>query len=186
MKILLKVLIILSVMALVLIPAVGCAGPPGLPGPQGPPGPEGPQGAQGAPGPEGPQGPQGLQGPQGEQGPSGEQVPAGVSMIVAMGTITTAARYFESEVIVSEAYNVTEATWDQWGEYCRITLTGIDYDTSRYVTVVTPIDSSLVSYYVRSDNNQLLVSLVDLKPGLTYGKSITGRFSFVVYEVPEE
>ena len=191
MKILSKVLIILSITAIVLVPAVGCAGPSGPqgpPGPQGLQGPEGPQGSEGPPGPEGPQGPQGPpgpQGPQGEQGLPSETVEAATPEIVAMGTIkTTTTKTRGSEAIVLQGYNVAEATCGG-ARGCSITLTGIDYDSSKYVTVVTPIGKTYVGCYVSFvsfSKNQLQVSVIGGTSGIA--QYFTGRFSFVVYKVP--
>jgi len=148
----------------------GRQAPEGL---EGPPGPEGPQGPQGPPGP---------QGPRGEQGLPSETVEVATPEVVAMGTIrTTKTSGLEAEAVVLQGYNVTEVTWEEGR--CKVTLTGIDYDSSKYVTLVTPIFRSM-SCYVRSERNQLVVYLIDLYPGLTYMEYITGRFSFVVYEVP--
>jgi len=190
MKILYRVLIILSIMAIVLVPAVGCAGPPGPQGAPGLEGLEGPQGSEGPPGPEGPQGsqgPPGPQGPQGEQGLPSETVEAATPEIVAMGTIkTTVTKTGGSEVIVLQGYNVAEATaGGAGGRGCRITLTGIDYDSSKYVTVVTPIGKTYVGCYVSFvsfSKNQLEVSVIGGTSDIV--EYFTGRFSFVVYKVP--
>lgn len=139
--------------------------PTGLQGPQGPPG---PQGLQGPPGPQGPPGTPGADTTQGEQGLPGP------SMVVAMGIISSGGT-------VIQGYNVSEATWDDINERYSITLTGIDYDSSQYVTVITTCSARTACGY-GSVGNKLVVELVNgERDGERGGK---GRFSFVVYQVP--
>lgn len=121
--------------------------------------PAGLQGPQGAPGP---QGEQGLPGPQGGQG---EQGPPGPNMIVAMGVIGHAGSIIQGYNIAKVAYN------PNYIEY-RITLTGIDYDRMRYVTIVTPFTTSL-SCDISSEGGQLVLTFSDPQ-----------AFSFMVCQVP--
>ena len=91
-----------------------------------------------------------------------------------MGTIRISPG---AETVVLQGYNVTEVGWTRATDtyICRITLTGIDYDSSKYVTLVTPIIRPM-NCYVRSERNQLVIYFVDLNP--------SRLFSFAVYEVP--
>ncbi len=177
MKILVKSLIILGIMALLLAPTLSCTGPEAAQGPPGPPGPQGPQGLQGAqgpPGPPGPQGPQGLQGTQGPPGPKSEQGAAGPNIVAAMGMIGV-------DGAVMQGYNITEVTWDETYKCYRITLTGINYDVSQYVTIIQPFRGDVDLSYT-SDDNQLVVTLIQTF-AVTGTTGIKTRFSFVVYEV---
>ncbi len=114
---------------------------------QGPPGPQGPIGPQGEQGPPGLQGHQGERGPQGIEGPAAKpsEQGAGRNMVVAMGFIT-------KQVTIAQGYNINEVIWDSGYERYEITLTDIDYEVSRYVTVVTPKINGMLCGYGSHDN----------------------------------
>ncbi|MFC1906679.1 hypothetical protein ACFLW8_01135 [Chloroflexota bacterium] len=138
---------------------------------QGPPGPQGPIGPQGEPG-------LGLQGPQGERGPQGIEGPAAKpSEQGADGNIVVAMGFITREVTIAQGYNINEVIWDSGYERYVITLTDIDYEVSRYVTVVTPALNGMLCGY-GSHDNKLWVTLS------TGERSAKGNFSFVVYQIP--
>ncbi len=141
--------------------------PTGLQGPAGPQGPIGPPGKQGS---SGPQGLQGERGPQGIEGIAATPNDQRTNMIIAMGFIT-------KEVKVSHGYNINEVIWDSGYERYVITLTDIDYEASRYVTVVTPTINGMQSGY-GSHDNKLWVTLASGE------RRARGNFSFVVYQAP--
>ncbi len=114
----------------------------------------------GAKGEQGPQGDQGIQGIQGERGPN---------MIVAMGNI-------KEDGTIYEGYNVTSVTLD--GGYYVITLTGITYTSSSYVTVVTPSTYLMYHFYTEADG-KLLVGM--RTGGFAF---VPCSFSFMVLECP--
>jgi len=136
------VAIVLAIAALVLAVVL-----PGAPGPVGPEGPQGPTGATG------PTGPTGATGPAGPTGPVG---PAGPNMVVAMGTVTNTGSFQEQE-----ALNVDSVTWNSAQERWEITLGGINYVSSNYVTVVSGVFRTGVSGYANhsSAGGKLLVKM---------------------------
>lgn len=141
--------------------------PTGLQDPAGSQGPIGPQGKQGPPGP---RGPQGERGPQGIEGSAAAARVPGPQWVVAMGFIT-------KEITVSHGYNISEVIWDSGYERYVITLTGIGYEVSRYVTVITPTRTDVQVGYGTHDN-KLWVTL-------NYGERWSrANFSFIVYEIP--
>lgn len=157
-----KVLIaIIGVLLAASVLGFSCAGPPSS---EGPPGPQGP------PGPEGPPGPQGLPGPQGPPDSPGEQAALGYR-VVAMGVVTE-----EGEIV--QGYNVTEVVWDTAQRMYRVTLAGIDYESSRYVTVITPAGHNWSCGYGSRDNQLLVILYAGARA------RERGGFSFIVFQVP--
>jgi hypothetical protein len=155
--------LILAVVAIVLaIAAVVLAVV--LPGVQGPVGPEGLQGPVGATGPTG---------PAGATGPTGPAGPAGPNMVVAMGRVTNTGS-------IPEALNVDSVTWNSAQEQWEITLDGINYVSSNYVTVVSGVFRTGVSGYANhsSVSGKLLVKMF-----ASNGTAIKEGFSFVVFDV---
>jgi hypothetical protein len=144
---------------------------------------KGDKGDTGDTGLQGIQGPQGLQGEQGPVGPQGEQGPQGLpgpSMIVAMGTI-------DKDGTVVQGYNVAGVTLYIPFQYgYEVTLTGITYEPSNYVTLVTPGPaaypgtSNVTGCRFFSSNGKLRVSLLDEN-----GDNVWGLFSFVILAVPQ-
>jgi len=154
------VAIVLAIAALVLAVVL-----PGAPGPVGPEGPQGPTGATG------PTGPTGATGPAGPTGPVG---PAGPNMVVAMGTVTNTGSFQEQE-----ALNVDSVTWNSAQERWEITLGGINYVSSNYVTVVSGVFRTGVSGYANhsSAGGKLLVKMF-----ASNTTPIKEGFSFVVFD----
>ena len=140
-----------------------------LPGAQGPVGPEGPQG------PAGPAGATGPTGPAGPAGPAGPGGPAGPNMVVAMGVVTNTGTIQEQE-----ALNVDSVTWNSAQERWEITLDGINYVSSNYVTVVSGVFRTGVSGYANhsSASGKLLVKMF-----ASNTTPIKEGFSFVVFDV---
>ena len=140
-----------------------------LPGPQGPVGPQGPQGQTGATGPTGPAGATGPAGPAGAAGPAG---PAGPNMIVAMGRVSNTGS-------IAEELNVDSVTWNSAEERWEITLDGINYVSSSYVTVVSGVFRTGVSGYTNhsSVSGKLLVKMF-----ASNATPIKEGFSFVVFD----
>lgn len=103
-----------------------------------------------------------LTGPQGEPGPN---------MIVAMANI-------EPDGTINDGYNVTHVTY-AYGAYF-ITLTGIDYDCSSYVTLAT-LGLSNIARAVQTScfSNELTVHIKD-----SAGNPVQDFFHFVVLKVP--
>jgi len=153
------VAIVLAIAALVLAVVL-----PGAPGPVGPEGPQGPAGPAGATGPAG---------PAGATGPTGPAGPAGPNMIVAMGRVTNTGS-------VQEALNVDSVTWNSAQESWEITLDGINYVSSNYVTVVSGVFRTGVSGYANhsSVSGKLLVKMF-----ASNTTPIKEGFSFVVFDV---
>jgi hypothetical protein len=141
----------------------------------GPQGPQGVQGVPGATGETGAQGPQGIQGIPGATGETGAQGPQGVpgpNMIVAMGNV-------DSDGTVHLGYNVTSCTWNAGESRYDITLTGISFFYTDYVTLVTPGDSGLRAATYGSVSGKLLVNIYN-----SAGNPIQGYFSFMVLATP--
>ena len=157
------VAIVLAIAAVVLAVVL-----PGAPGPVGPEGPQGPAGPAGA---TGPTGPAGTAGPTGAAGPVG---PAGPNMVVAMGTVTNTGSFQEQE-----ALNVDSVTWNSAQERWEITLGGINYVSSNYVTVVSGVFRTGVSGYANhsSASGKLLVKMF-----ASNTTPIKEGFSFVVFD----
>ena len=155
------VAIVLAIAALVL--AFVLPGAPGPVGPEGPPGPAGPAGATGP------------TGPAGAAGPAGPVGPAGPNMVVAMGTVTNTGSFQEQA-----ALNVASVTWNSAQERWEITLGGINYVSSNYVTVVSGVFRTGVSGYANhsSLNGKLLVKIF-----ASNATPIKEGFSFVVFDV---
>jgi len=173
------VLFTLIVVSLFLV--TGCAGQQGPQGSTGPAGPPGEQGPAGLPGEKGPPGPAGPPGPEGSPGPAG---PPGLSSeqgsqlqttptIVAMGMIT-------SDAEVAYGYNVISADWKAEDRmiYYVVTFTGIDYESSQYVTLVTATGALKACSHYWQDN-KLLVRMHNLE-----GSDAKGPFTFIVCRVP--
>ena len=118
----------------------------------------------GAEGPVGPQGPEGPTGPAGAAGPAG---PAGPNMVVAMGRVTSAGS-------VGEDLNVDSVSWDSDLQRWEITLDGISYASSNYVTVVS-------SYSGYADTGNLSGKLL-VKIFAANATPIKEGFSFVVFD----
>jgi hypothetical protein len=127
----------------------------------------------GAPGPVGPEGPQGPAGPAGATGPAGPGGPAGPNMIVAMGRVSNTGS-------IQEALNVDSVTWNSAQEWWEITLDGINYVSSNYVTVVSGVFRTGVSGYANhsSVSGKLLVKMF-----ASNATPIKEGFSFVVFNV---
>jgi len=155
------VAIVLAIAAVVLAVVL-----PGAPGPVGPEGPQGPAGPAGA---TGPTGPAGTAGPTGAAGPVG---PAGPNMVVAMGRVSNTG-------IIQERLNVYTVTWNSAQEYWEITLDGINYVSSNYVTVVSGVFRTGVSGYANhsSASGKLLVKMF-----ASNTTPIKEGFSFVVFD----
>ena len=138
-----------------------------LPGAQGPVGPEGPQG------PAGPAGATGPTGPAGATGSAGPAGPAGPNMVVAMGVVTNTGT-------IQEALDVDSVTWNSAQERWEITLDGMNYVSSNYVTVVSGVFRTGVSGYANhsSVSGKLLVKMF-----ASNGTAIKEGFSFVVFDV---
>jgi len=136
-----------------------------LPGAQGPVGPTGPEG------PQGPVGPAGATGPTGPAGATGPAGPAGPSMIVAMGRVS-------SDGSLGKALNVTSVTWNSGLQRWEITLTGINYLFSNYVTIVSCVGTTALYATYGSISGKLSVYVFDAD-----GTPIKEGFSFVVFNV---
>lgn len=136
--------------------------PEGLQGEQGPQGPEGPQGPQGEQGPQGPEGPQGPQGEQGLPGPN---------MIVAMGMISATGTLMQD-------YNVGTVTWNDGLKRWEVELTGINYNFTDYVTVVT------AHYTSGTCTSGAISGLLTIYPQDSSGAGVKIAVSFVVLQVP--
>jgi hypothetical protein len=143
---------------------------------------QGPQGETGAPGATGPAGPQGIQGAKGEtgaqgiqgiQGIKGDKGDPGPSMIVAMGFIVGNGTF-------SSGHNITSCTWNTTDKWYEITLTGIDYSFSDYVTLVTPAGSDGISADVHGTAGKLIVKVYN-----SAGSQTMCSFSFMVLECPD-
>ena len=117
----------------------------------------------------------GPEGPQGVQGPPGEPGPPGPNTIVAMGNIA-------SDGIINQAYNVDSVYVPAEGNpYYEITLIGIYYDQSDYVTIVTCTDaaySQLTPTYSSGGGKLVVEILADA------GTVSVSDFSFMVLECP--
>ena len=130
-------------------------------------GPEGEQGTQGVKGDPGPTGQKGDQGDPGLLGPPG---PAGPNMIVAMGHIA-------SNGAITHRYNVENCTWNDTNHRYEITLTGIEYMSNQYVTLVTPWFVGGRSAGYASTGGQLTVVIWD-----GAGNSVQSDFSFMILD----
>ncbi len=114
-----------------------------------------------AKGDRGDQGIQGIQGTTGEPGPN---------MIVAMGFII-------GDGTIGRGYNITGCVWNAAQQRYEITLTGIDYITGCYVTLVTPTMAYMYGAGYESDSGKLCVVLIGNSgnPGMS-------SFSFMVLD----
>jgi hypothetical protein len=90
-------------------------------------------------------------------------------MVVAMGNIL-------ADGTISRGYNVTSVTWDANNICYLIALTGMSYNQSNYVTLVTPGGDFLGRY--GSFSGDLLVRIYD------WSGPVQGPFSFVVLQTP--
>jgi hypothetical protein len=113
----------------------------------------------------------------GEQGPQGEQGVPGPNLIVAMGNIS-------ADGTINQAYNVDNVSMPEEegaNPYYAITLTGIYYDQSAYVTMVTCTDagySHLTATY-SSGGGQLVIEILS-----DAGTVVVSDFSFMVLQCP--
>ena len=126
---------------------------------------KGDTGSTGAPGADGADGAPGADGQDGAPGPN---------MIVAMGTID----YLGGSIHIRQGYNVEACIWDPSSKWFEITLTGIDYVWTDYVTLVTAGGNHDAGY--NSANGHLVVYLWMVDGTLLS----TGAFSFMVLECP--
>ena len=127
-------------------------------------------GPQGVKGDTGAQGVQGIQGTQGVQGIQGEPGP---SMTVAMGFVS-------SDGYLLDGYNVTQALWVDPQECYAIILTGISYDPTHYVTLVT--ESTSAGGHSASFSSSMGMLIVQIRDGAN--NSVKNAFSFMVLECP--
>jgi hypothetical protein len=112
-----------------------------------------------------------AKGDRGDAGIQGLPGDAGPNMIVAIGNI-------QSNGTIQQGYNVTSATWDAVQLRYEITLTGINYASFNYVTLVTLLSGG--SGYVAKTNyasGQLIVYIYD-----NVGNTVQGYFNFVVLD----
>jgi hypothetical protein len=93
-------------------------------------------------------------------------------MIVAMGTVSNTGS-------IQEALNVDSVTWNSAQERWEITLDGINYVSSNYVTVVSGVFRTGVSGYANhsSVSGKLLVKMF-----ASNTTPIKEGFSFVVFD----
>jgi hypothetical protein len=132
--------------------------------------------AKGDTGDQGPQGEPGIQGETGDtgdQGPQGIQGDPGPNMIVAMGVINSSGS-------VLQGYNVTGCTWNDTYDWYEITLTGISYFWTSWVTSITPAASVDCFAAFGSTSGKLTVHIFDSE-----GNPIQSVFSFMVLECPD-
>ncbi len=108
----------------------------------------------------------------GDRGDQGIQGPPGPSMIVAMGFII-------GDGTIGRSYNITSCSWNAAEERYEITLTGINYITGRYVTLVTPTTGYVYGAGYESDSGKLCVVLIG-----SSGNPTVSSFSFMVLETP--
>jgi hypothetical protein len=94
-------------------------------------------------------------------------------MIVAMGRVSNTGS-------IQEALNVDSVTWNSAQEWWEITLDGINYVSSNYVTVVSGVFRTGVSGYANhsSVSGKLLVKMF-----ASNTTPIKEGFSFVVFDV---
>jgi hypothetical protein len=94
-------------------------------------------------------------------------------MVVAMGVVSSTGS-------IGEELNVDSVTWNSGQEWWEITLDGINYVYSNYVTVVSGLFRTGVSGYADtgSVSGKLLVEIFDAD-----GTPIKEGFSFVVFDV---
>ncbi len=95
-------------------------------------------------------------------------------VIVAMGTIGP-------DATVYEGYNVDNCTWNASQLRYQITITGVSYSISNYVTLVAPINfgSATVSTYTQDGSGNLLVYMYDVSNNI-----VQAPFSFMVLANP--
>ena len=122
---------------------------------------KGDTGATGATGETGAAGADGAQGLQGEPGPN---------MIVAMGNIA-------ADATINQGYNVTNCSYNAEFYTYYISLTGITYSSTSYVTLVTPTLSSARHAIYWNAGGILGVTLYD-----GAGSYVQGGFSFMVLD----
>ena len=153
----------------------GETGGTGATGPAGPQGEQGIQGEKGDTGAQGLQGTQGIQGEKGDKGDTGDQGlqgiegPAGPNMILAMGAIAASGA-------IDYGYNVDNCTWNASFSRYEITLTGIPYWYSSYVTIVTPTYTATgAASYASHTTGVVDVFIYDAD-----GNQIQSWFSFMV------
>jgi len=173
----------IGVVLLVLVGSILGTSCAGAKGEQGPKGDTGEQGIQGVPGIQGATGPAGTQGVQGQEGAAGPQGESGPNMIVAMGYIANSGAPTYDVTIIQE-YNVTSCSWNAANQWCEITLTGISYSRSDYVTLVTPSYDPLIGLsgdvaIYGSTGGKLFVQIFR---GVS--SSYPSDFSFMVLETP--
>ena len=112
-----------------------------------------------------------TKGDRGEAGVQGLQGDAGPNMIVAVGNI-------QSSGTIQQGYNVTSATWDAVQLRYEITLTGINYASFNYVTLVTLLSGgSGRTAETNYASGQLVVYIYD-----SVGNTVQGYFNFVVLD----
>jgi hypothetical protein len=91
-----------------------------------------------------------------------------------MGTIDTTS----ATIVIRQAYNVETCIWDENNSWFEITLTGINYVWSDYVTLVTAGGNHDAGY--NSYDGNLVVHL-----WMTNGSPVfAGAFSFMVLDCP--
>lgn len=121
-------------------------------------------------------GPQGLQGEKGDTGDTGLQGPQGIpgeagpSMMVAMGVIN-------SNGGVLQGYNVAGCTWNDTYDWYEITLTGISYFWTGWVTSITPAAGVDCFAGFGSVSGKLTVHIFDSE-----GNPMQSVFSFMVLD----
>jgi len=110
----------------------------------------------------------GADGADGAPGADGQDGAPGPNMIVAMGHV-----YQEGTIL--QGYNVTSCTWNGANSHYEVTITGISYVYTDYVTVVT----CLGNYYgsSTSSDGKLIVEVYNYE-----GANVQGSFYFVVFD----
>ena len=128
---------------------------------------KGDSGSAGAPGADGQDGAPGADGEDGAPGPN---------MIVAMGSIVYNGAVYQ----VYQDYNITSCVWDTNYEGFLIVLTGITFQITDYVVLVTPSGYAGVSFHYGYSSGALFVQFWD-NYLLQY---VDCNFSFMVLQVP--
>jgi hypothetical protein len=114
-------------------------------------------------------GPTGAKGDTGATGAQGIQGVPGPNMIVAMGNI-------KQDLTILQGYQVDNVTWDAGQLWYDIALTGIDFNNSNYVTVVTPVFPGGGASYNSAGGHLIVTVLNDVGNRVQYG------FSFMVLD----
>ena len=112
---------------------------------------------------------------------TGEKIASGAVTwgdVVGKPMEVVAAGFIEWDATITENYNIESVTWNSALSFYEISIIGVDYFYSDYVTLVTPAYTHARTATTTSMANKLVVCLFD-----NVGNKVQTAFQFVTYKV---